>query len=101
MKLCKNLRLGENLAKRRFEVTWKLKHNMSAGNIWVILLPKTGPNLMEICYYEELRKNKQYDRVILAISESKSEAIEIVKVMVEDMYKNSASFDVKAYVGYK
>ena len=56
MKLCKDIRLGEKVSGKRFELTWKLKHNRPSGSIYVVVLPEVIPeNLMEICAYEELR----------------------------------------------
>ena len=50
MKLCKDIRLGEKVSGKRFELTWKLKHNRPSGSIYVVVLPEVVPeNLMEIC----------------------------------------------------
>ena len=52
MKLCKDIRLGEKVSGKRFELTWKLKHNRPSGNIYVVVIPEVVPeNLMEICAY--------------------------------------------------
>ena len=48
MKLCKDIRLGEKVSGKRFELTWKLKHNRPSGSIYVVVLPEVVPeNLME------------------------------------------------------
>ena len=43
MKLCKDIRLGEKVSGKRFELTWKLKHNRPSGSIYVVVLPEV-PN---------------------------------------------------------
>ena len=49
MKLCKDIRLGEKVSGKRFELTWKLKHNRPSGSIYVVVLPEVVPeNLMEL-----------------------------------------------------
>ena len=43
MKLCKDIRLGEKVSGKRFELTWKLKHNRPSGNIYVVVIPEVVP----------------------------------------------------------
>ena len=43
MKLCKDIRLGEKVSGKRFELTWKLKHNRPSGSIYVVVLPEVVP----------------------------------------------------------
>ena len=78
MKLCKDIRLGEKVSGKRFELTWKLKHNRPSGSIYVVVLPEVVPeNLMEICAYE---------------------AIEVVRALIEEMYQKTGGFDVKSFM---
>ena len=92
MKLCKDIRLGEKVSGKRFELTWKLKHNRPSGSIYVVVLPEVVPeNLMEICAYEELRRKKQYGRTVIAAAANKSEAIEVVRALIEEMYQKTAA----------
>ena len=89
MKLCKDIRLGEKVSGKRFELTWKLKHNRPSGSIYVVVLPEVVPeNLMEICAYEELRRKKQYGRTV----------IEVVRALIEEMYQKTGGFDVKSFM---
>lgn len=99
MKLCKDIRLGEKVSDRRFEITWKLKHNRPLGSLYVVVLPEVVPeNLMEICAYEELRRKKQYKRTVIAAAANKREAIEVVRQLIEEMYQTAGGFDVKSFV---
>ena len=99
MKLCKDIRLGEKVSGKRFELTWKLKHNRPSGSIYVVVLPEVVPeNLMEICAYEELRRKKQSERTVIAAAANKSEAIEVVRALIEEMYQKTGGFDVKSFM---
>ena len=99
MKLCKDIRLGEKVSGKRFELTWKPKHNRPFGSIYVVVLPEVVPeNLMEICAYEELRRKKQYGRTVIAAAANKSEAIEVVRALIEEMYQKTGGFDVKSFM---
>ena len=94
MKLCKDIRLGEKVSGKRFELTWKLKHNRPSGSIYVVVLPEVVPeNLMEICAYEELRRKKQYGRTVIAAT-----ANEVVRALIEEMYQKTGGFDVKSFM---
>ena len=95
MKLCKDIRLGEKVSGKRFELTWKLKHNRPSGSIYVVVLPEVVP---EICAYEELRRKKQYGRTVIAAAANKSEAIEVVRALIEEMYQKTGGFDVKSFM---
>ena len=80
MKLCKDIRLGEKVSGKR-------------------VLPEVVPeNLMEICAYEELRRKKQYGRTVVAAAANKSEAIEVVRALIEEMYQKTGGFDVKSFM---
>lgn len=99
MKLCKDIRLGEKVSDRRFEIIWKLKHNRPLGSLYVVVLPEVVPeNLMEICAYEEFRRKKQYKRTVIAAAANKREAIEVVRQLIEEMYQTTGGFDVKSFV---
>ncbi len=99
MKLCKNIRLGEKVSEKRFELTWKLKHNRPLGSLYVVVLPEVAlDNLMEIYAYEELRRKKQYERMVIAAAANKSEAIEVVRSLIEEVYQETGGFDVKSFL---
>ena len=53
---------------------------------------------MEICAYEELRRKKQYERTVIAAAANKSEAIEVVRALIEEMYQKTGGFDVKSFM---
>lgn len=55
-------------------------------------------NLWEICAYEELRRKKQYGRTVIAAAANKSEAIEVVRALIEEMYQKTGGFDVKSFM---
>ena len=54
--------------------------------------------MMEICAYEELRRKKQYGRTVIAAAANKSEAIEVVRALIEEMYQKTGGFDVKSFM---
>ncbi len=99
MKVCKDIRLGEKVSVKRFELTWKLKHNRPLRGLYVVVLPEVAlENLMEIYAYDELRRKKQYERIVIAAASSKSEAIEVVRSLIEEMYQETGGFDVKSFL---
>ena len=99
MKLCKDIRLGEKVSGKRFELTWKLKHNRPSGSIYVVVLPEVVPeNLMEICAYEELRRKKQYGRTVIAAAANKSETIEVNRAMIEEKYQKTEDNNIKVII---
>lgn len=101
MKLYKDIYLSESLSGQRYELTWKLKHNLKIQKLYVIVLPDTASDsLLEIYDYNELRKKKDYKELTaVAAAADKGEAIELVRFMIEEVYQQTGGLDLRNKFG--
>lgn len=99
MKLGRQIYFGESVMGRKYELSWKLKHNLPGKGIYMIVL--TSPpcaNLMEIYPYEASRGRKRLRRkTVIGVAMGKEEAIGLVKRIIDDVYALTGSLDIRGY----
>lgn len=102
MKLCKEILLGDSVLGRRFELTWKIRHNLPVKDLYVVVLPEDETkNLMEIYEYETLQKRKKFPCMVIAAASDKNEAIESVRILIETVNRETGGLDIRSYVEHK
>ena len=47
---------------------------------------------------KHIKRIKQYERTVIAAAANKSEAIEVVRALIEEMYQKTGGFDVKSFM---
>jgi hypothetical protein len=69
---------------------------------YVITLPQSGNHILDIrpvmLLTEEERKAEDF--LILGVAEGYGEACEVVRAMVDDMYRHTDGFNWKSYMSY-
>lgn len=81
----------------------KMKRNRSASGVYCITLPVFQDGILEIYEYEELRQplyeELEHPVIVIGITGSMAEAEELVRLIVDEVYRNTGSFDVEGYLG--
>lgn len=103
MKWYKDLYVGYNLLERKREVIRKIKWGKQQFNIFVITLPENNYDTLEI-YPSHVLTQKYYkksDIVILGICYGRDEALDMMKLIIDDCIADTGSVDVRAYISGK
>ena len=73
-----------------------------SADTYVITLPQSGNHILDIrpvmLLTEEERKAEDF--LILGVAEGYGEACEVVRTMVDDMYRHTDGFNWKSYMAY-
>lgn len=77
---------------------WRLKHNAGQLNLYVIAL-SGGSNQLEIfhCAFLQQKFYKSCPPDIVGFAQGYGEALELVKKMVEDVYRITGECEIKNY----
>lgn len=81
------------------EIVCKIINREIMHNIYCICLPSNDKNLLDIINANEF-KFPHYDKIttkVLGICKGKDNAVNIVKNLVEDVYKSTGSYDLKMF----
>lgn len=95
-----HLYMGEHAERRRYTVLQKIRENKYQPDTYVITPPQYGHHLFDIRPVRLLTEQEREsgDFLILGVACGYSEAKEVVRQMVDDMYHATGSFDWPAYV---
>ena len=100
MVFVKKLIVGESLKNKKQKIMWKIRHNSGMFDVFVITLSSNKDNLLDIINSSVLMQ-KYYPKdnmIIVGIAKSYDEAVDIVGRIVEKVYKETGSFNVREYV---
>ncbi len=95
-----NLYMGESIPKKDVKIRhlkWKINHNAVLTNIFIIVLCRSGTNLLEIIPARELRQ-KHYPKqnlYIVGLAKGYDEALETAASIVIDVYQKTGGFEIK------
>lgn len=96
-----HLYLGEKAKKHRFSVLQKLRAGKLQPEVYVITPPKSGNNLLEI--YPSamflIPPLDKEDRLIVGIAVTYWEALEVVRQIVDDLYRTTGGFCLTDMIG--
>lgn len=103
MKWYKDLYVGYNLLERKQEVVQKVIEGKIQFNIFVIALPENGYDTLEIYPSHVLTQNyyKMCEMMILGICYGKEEALDMMKLIIDDCMEETGSVDVRKYISDK
>ena len=85
------------------EIICNIINRKIVHGIYCVCLPSNDKNLLDIINANEF-KFPHYDKIttkVIAICKGKESAVNIVKNLVLDVYKNTGSYDVKKYFSDK
>lgn len=102
MHFYKKLYISEAIKKNSLKIKWKLKTGRPQPTIYVIALAKNN-DLLEI-YHSAILKQSYYKKkentpFIVGIADSYSSSVELVVNIIEDVWADTESYDVKKYFG--
>ena len=102
MRWWKHLYMGDRAMKNRPNVLRGIREGKVMPDTYVITLPESGNHILDIrpvmLLTEEERKAEDF--LILGVAEGYGEACEVVRTMVDDMYRHTDGFNWKSYMSY-
>lgn len=87
------------LTKCSDEIICNIINRKTVHSIYCICLPSNDKNLLDIINANEF-KFPHYDKIttkVIGISKGKDSAVNIVKNLVENIYKSTGAYDVKGF----
>jgi len=103
MKWYDNLYVGESIRHKTEKIKWKIRHNAGQIDIYVIAKASNPQNLLDIIPAHELMQ-KSYpkkDLYIIGLAHGMSEAHELVKQIIDEVYQSTGDFDIMPYLQSK
>lgn len=100
MILHKQMFWSETTGNRRFEFSWRLKHDKLPEGCYVVVLARPeSTNLLELYPAEEAGRagKRQENLTVVGIARDKSEAIEIARTIIDTVYQKTGGLDVWRY----
>ncbi len=83
----------------------KMKRKKSMSGLYCITLPVFRDGILEIYEYGELLQDVYEDLehpvIVIGIAGSYTDAEEMVRLIVDEVYQNSGGFDVEEYLGLR
>lgn len=103
MKWIDDLYVGEGAKKNKEKIIWKIKHNAGMINVYVIAFASNDKNLFDIINSAVLLQKgyPKKDLIIVGIAKGYDEAVEIVRIIIDETYKKTGGFDVRNYIKYR
>lgn len=95
----KKLYMGETARKKRYEIVWKVKHKAGLLNTYLITVPLTGNNQLEIINSSELlQKHYKCTTVCIAgIAVGYEEALKLVETITMDVLNITKTADIRNF----
>ena len=103
MKWYENLYVGISIQHKADKVKWKIRHNAGQIDIYVIALASNPQNLLDIIPAQELMQ-KAYpkkDIYIIGLAHGMEEAQDVVKQIIDEVYRETGSFSILPYLQTK
>ncbi|MBQ8279685.1 MAG: hypothetical protein IJZ23_07585 [Roseburia sp.] len=103
MKWYENLYVGESIRHKAGKIKWKIMHNAGQIDIYVITLASNPQNLLDIIPAQELmqRGYPKKELYVVGLAHGMTEAHEIVKQIIDEVYQNTGAFRVLPYLQSK
>lgn len=94
--------MGSRAAGDRPAVLGGIREGKAMGDGYVITLPESGNHILDIRPVNRLTKEERKDDafLILGVAKGYREAREVVRCMVDDMYRTTGGFNWKTYMEY-
>lgn len=104
MKWYHDLYVGDSIADKANRIKWKINHNAGTVSVYVIAFASNRQNLLDIIPSWELMQ-KAYpgkkEMQIIGLAKGYEEALELVRQIIEETYRNTKTVDVRAYLHTK
>lgn len=102
MRWWNHLYMGCRASKNRPSVLGGIREGKVMPDTYVITLPESGNHILDIRPVAALSKKEREDERFLILGAAKGyrEAREVIRCMVDDMYRHTGAFDWNAYMEY-
>lgn len=103
MKWYENLYAGESIRNKLEKIKWKIRHNAGQIDIYVIGIASNPKNLLDIIPARELMQKgyPKKDLYIIGLAHGIDEAYEVVKQIIDEVYRATGGFDIVPYLQAK
>lgn len=91
------LYVGEAVKKQKSKIIFQLEHRKLTFGIYLICLADNGKDLFDIYPSFMIFNNDVYNKEFVGIAFSKEEAFDLIKEIIDDVYAETNSFDVRSY----
>ncbi|MFA9375708.1 MAG: hypothetical protein ACERKZ_03025 [Lachnotalea sp.] len=100
MRWYRNLYIGKTVRDRRYKIVWKVKHRAGQVGVYLITLSSNKENLLDIFDSSILLQPyyKKENIFIVGIACGYDEAIEVTTQIIEELYNETGSFDIRQYL---
>lgn len=100
LKWYKKLYIGDNAKKKASSTIRKINHKKMTPGIYLVTLASNPDNLLEIIAADLLRQPALYQMCppVVGIASGYQEAVELVRKIVEEVYCEQKSTDVRKYL---
>lgn len=100
MRYYKHLYVSESLIKKKDKIIRKLEKNKLQLNVYLVTLPETQCNQLEIISSEILFQPSypKKDLFVVGIFAGYDEAIELVETLAQKTYAASEGLDIRKYI---
>lgn len=100
MRWWKHLYMGSHAAGSRRRILRGIREDKLLPDVYVITLPASGNHILDICPVSLLRSEERRgsEALILGVAKGYGESRELVRDMIDDMYRLTGAFDWKAYM---
>lgn len=98
-----DLYVGESILHKTKKIKWKILHNAGQPSVYVITLASNEKNLLDIIPFRELMQ-KGYPKknlFVVGLAKGYDEAIEVAASIVDEVYRRTGTFAVRAYFDEK
>ncbi len=95
-----HLYMGEQAARLRPSLLRRMREGGFLPDTYVITLPQSGNHLLDMEPFLLFNREKRPDKkdLILGVAVGYSEACQVVRDMIDDMYRHTGAFDWEAYM---
>ncbi len=100
MKYFKHLYISENLVKKKERLIRKLEKNKLQLNLYLVTLPETKQNQLEIIGSEILFQPSypKKDLFVIGMFSGYDEAVGLVETLAHEVYVNGKGQDIRDYI---
>ena len=99
MRWAPNIYTTENTAAKKRGIMKKAMRGQSLAGIYFVSLSSNGKDLFDVFNASQLLQDAYVwkDPYIVGIAEDRGAAFELVRVIVDDIYRKTGGFDVEGY----
>lgn len=100
MKWYKDLYVTPKMAKKKVRIKWKLDHGAGVVGTYLLVLPETNYNQLEIInsIYIKQPYYRNRDMIVIGLAESEIMAYELLLIITEETFKNTKDANIRSYL---